>query len=169
MSFFRTASLYGNFRYSHTQSMLRSSNCHMPRTTKKILRLGAGSRNSYFTENPAFYRICRETERLIQAALVFFVHWTLHQFSARMRRVCSACIAFLAANNFSCALVQGAETRTSRKIPRLIEYAEIMKAACLCRSLLDFCRVAVGFYNISAALKALKGLGTAICCVYRDN
>ena len=34
--------------------------------------------------------------------------------------------------------MQEAEIRTLRKILRLIEYAETMKAACLCRSLLDF-------------------------------
>ena len=109
MSFFRTASLYGNFRYSHTSSMLRSSNCHMPRITKKILRLSAGSRNSYFTKNPAPNRICRETERLIQAALVFFVQWTLHRFSDRIRKVCSTPLAlFFAANNFyASGLVEG--------------------------------------------------------------
>ena len=69
-----------------------------------FLHLSAGSRNLYSVKNPAPNRICRETERLIQAALVFFVQWTLHRFSARIRKVCSTPLAlFFAANNFSAA------------------------------------------------------------------
>lgn len=87
--------------------------------------------------------------------------------------LCFLCIGLCISSVLACAkyapLRLHCFPRCEQFFLRLIEYAEIMKAACLCRSLLDFCRVAVGFYKISAAFKALKRFGTVICCVYCDK